>query len=71
MKQEEVYQQFEKHFPQFSEHVEEWFPNGKDSIRVRIQSGSDFIFTYHNSWDWCLETVESFIKKLKGDYKMC
>lgn len=71
MSQEEVYKQFTTKFPQFAEHIQEWFPNGRNSVRVRMKTGSDFIFTYHNWNDWCFETVESFIKKLKGDKKMC
>jgi hypothetical protein len=70
MKHEDVYKQFSKQFPEIAIHVEDWFPNGKDSVRVRIKSGSDFVFTYHNFYDWCYETLESYIKKMKGGHKM-
>lgn len=70
MKHVEVYENFERMFPERAIFVEDWFPNGKDSIRVRIKSGSDFIFTYHNWLDWSLETIESFIRKMKGGHKM-
>lgn len=62
----EVYKQFDSMFPEISKHVEEWFPNGKNSVRVRIKSGSDFVFTYNDWNDWCYETVDSFIRKLRG-----
>ena len=70
MKHVEVYEKLKELFPMYVENSEDWFPNGKDSIRVRIKSGSDFIFTYHNFYDWCYETLESFIRKMKGGHKM-
>lgn len=70
MKHVEVYENFERMFPERAIFVEDWFPNGKNSVRVRIKNGSDFIFTY-NSWvDWCFETVESYIRKMKGGRQM-
>lgn len=70
MSHEKVYEWFESYFPQFSKHIVEWFPNGKDSIRVRRSGNQDFIFTFHGIDDWCFETVDSFIKKLKGEREM-
>lgn len=67
----DVYEKFKEMFPDHSSYVDEWFPNGKNSVRVRIKSGSDFIFTYNNVFDWCYETTDSFINKLmKGGQKM-
>ena len=71
MLQEDIYKQFIRQFPQYSKQVTGWFPNGRNSVRVRLYSGSDFIFTYQGNSDWCFETVDSFIRKLKGDKKMC
>ena len=70
MLHEDVYKNFKDKFPQYSKHITEWFPNGKDSIRVRMKYGSDFVFTYHNWTDWSFETVDSFINKLKGGRTM-
>ncbi len=50
--------------------IADWFPNGKNSIRVRIDGGSDFVFTYNNWTDWCYETVESHIRKMRGGANM-
>ncbi len=66
----EVYKKFITMFPEVSEHLETWFPNGKNSIRVRVKSGSDFVFTYNDWTDWCYETVESYIKKMRGGSAM-
>ena len=70
MLHEDVYKKFEQQFPQYSKCISEWFPNGKDSIRVRAESGSDFIFTYHDWTNWRFETVDSFINGLKGGRTM-
>ena len=67
MLQEEVFHQLSRYFPEYYENTKEWFPNGKDSIRVRLYSGSDFVFTYHSDNDWCFETVDSHIRKMKGE----
>lgn len=70
MTHKKVYEWFTLYFPQYAEHVEAWFPNGKNSVRVRQTNGHDFVFTYNGINDWRFETVESFIKKSKGDRAM-
>ena len=40
-----------------------WFPNGKNSIRVRRRPFEDIVFTYHNDKSWSLETVDMFIDR--------
>ena len=67
MSHEKVYEWFEHYFPQYSKHIIEWFPNGRESIRVRRSDKQDFIFTFHSPDDWRFETVDSFIKWLKGE----
>lgn len=69
MTHKEVFEKFEKCFPQFAETVECIFPNGKNSIRVRIAYLRDYIFTFNDEYDWCFETVDSFIKRMKGEKK--
>lgn len=70
MSHEKVYEWFESYFSQYSKYVVEWFPNGRNSIRVRQSNGHDFIFTFYEHNDWCFETVDSFIKRLKGEREM-
>lgn len=62
----EVYEKFKMKFPEYAKHLEDWFPNGKNSVRVRLKSGSDFVFTYINEDDWCFESVVSHIRKMRG-----
>lgn len=65
MMHKEVYEWFKLYFPQYSEHVETMFPNGKNSIHVRQTNGQEFIFTYNSKKDWRFETMECFLKKDK------
>lgn len=52
-------------FPQYAGPMTEWFPNGKNSIRVRYsKTRPDVIFTYNSTKDWRLETIDSFIKSM-------
>lgn len=65
MLHDDVYKQFKQKFPQFSKQIIQWFPNGRNSIRVRRMDGQDFIFTYQGKQNYSLETVDSFIDRLK------
>lgn len=38
-----VFECFQEHLPAFAEKVETYFPNGKNSIRVRQKDGKEFI----------------------------
>ena len=67
MLQTDVFEWFKLYFPQYVKHVETWFPNGQNSVRIRQTNGQDFVFTYNGKQDWCFETIDSYIKKMKGD----
>ena len=64
MTHDRIYKIFESLLPSYRVLVSQWFQNGKNSIRVRIE-GNDYIFTYNNPKDWKFETVESFLKGMK------
>lgn len=32
--------------------IEQWFPKGERSIRIRFKNNEDFIFTYYNKEHW-------------------
>jgi len=68
MSHNEVYKWFELYFPLYAgdNKVAAWFANGKNSIRVRQTNGQEFIFTYDGKYDWRFETVNSFLKRMKG-----
>lgn len=67
----DVYKCFKLYFPQFADgNAEMWFPNGKDSIRVRMKDKREVIFTCGGKDNWKLETMKSFINGRKGEKVM-
>lgn len=47
--------------------VQAWFPNNRDSIRLREKGKTDeLIFTFKDKGEWCLETKEHYISRVKG-----
>lgn len=53
--------------------IDEWFPNGKNSIRVRfkkttlpfeLNKDGELIFTAESRDEWRLETIDSWIKSI-------
>lgn len=70
MTHKEIYNWFALYFPQYAEHVELWFPNGKNSVRVRQTNKQEFVFTYNGAHEIIFETIDSHIKRMqKGDKK--
>lgn len=55
---------FERMFPNYAGvKINVWFPNGRNSIRVRHHNKREYVFTFNGPSDWKLETIESFLKK--------
>ena len=67
MTQREVYEWFKTHFPQYAANVTEWFPNGKSCIRLRLKNHQELVVTYNGCDDWALESLDRFIKRMKGE----
>ena len=57
----DVYKHFEMLFPEKAEKGIKYFPNGKNSIRVRNVNKPEMIFTFKSPLDWKLETIDSFL----------
>lgn len=51
-----LYERFATHFPQYMYSENQYYPNGKNSIRIKVAGGQEFIFTFHNESDWRFET---------------
>ena len=68
--QEKVYCKFKSMFPDMSKYTAVWFPNGRNSIRIRDINRHELIFTYCDENNWRLETVNEFLKNMKGGCKM-
>lgn len=70
MSHKELYKLFELYFPDYAgDKVELWFPNGKNSIRVRQTNKQEFIFSYIDQKTWRFETVNNFLKNIRGGNK--
>ena len=68
MSHAEVYKAFRQYFPTYvGENIAAWFPNGRNSIRVREANGDEFIFSFNNGKDWKFETIGSFLNGKKGE----
>jgi len=65
----ELIKRYQALFKYSVQDIDVWFPNGKDSIRVRSLSKEEYIFTYKNEKTWKLETVNHFIKNMRGNEK--
>lgn len=70
MLHKDIFEKFKDLFPQLAETVEEWFPNGRHSVRVRTQDNHEYAFTFHRQHSWSLETIDCFIERMKGGSKM-
>lgn len=68
-----IYDAFKDMFPNYVNESVVYFPNGKNSIRLRGVDGYRFyrqelVFTYYDNRNWRLKTVDQFIKRMtKGD----
>lgn len=59
-------ERFKKLFPQYVEHIDVWFPNGRNCIRIRLKDKREIIFTYDDNRHWLLETVDHYIDRIKA-----
>lgn len=55
----QVYGFFQTCLPDQAKEVKEYFPNGKNSIRIRKTNGQEFIFSLREPKAWKFETIES------------
>ena len=69
MSHTQVYKCYKSWLPDHAARTKEYFPNGKDSIRIREVGGQEFIFTVLGEMSWKWETIAHFIKDLKGEKK--
>lgn len=65
----QIYKHFEEYLPDRARKVTEYFPNGKNSIRVRQANKQEFIFSFNGPKAWRFETVEQFLACMRGEKK--
>lgn len=56
-----VYEQFNLLFPQYTDCVAEWYPQGKYRIRIALTNGVRLAFRFVSHTDWRLETEQSYM----------
>ena len=66
MAHKDVLSIFKRNFEELYSRITVWFPCGKDCVRIRFANGDEIMFTYHGEKDWCLESVNSYVSKMKG-----
>lgn len=65
MPHKEVLERFKKFCNIDDVLIDRWFPNGKNSVRVRLRNHfTDLVFTFKSHNNWKLETVNSFIDSM-------
>lgn len=57
----QVYGFFQTCLPDQAKEVKEYFPNGKNSIRIRKTNGQEFIFSLREPKAWKFETIDQFL----------
>ena len=62
----QVYGFFQTCLPDQAKEVKEYFPNGKNSIRIRKTNGQEFIFSFNGEKTWRFETIDQFLAGMKG-----
>lgn len=65
----QIYRYFKECLPDRAKKVTEYFPNGKDSIRIRQANKQEFIFSFNGYNKWKFETVSQFLADMKGEKK--
>lgn len=65
MTPKDVYKAFRDISRTTDEDIEMWFPNGKDSIRVKLRNKQELIFTYDSPKYWRIETRGAFLTDMK------
>lgn len=66
MSHEVIYNIFKRMMPIYGDKVIMWFPNGYSSIRIRLSTKEEYIFTYSSDRNWRFETVDNYISSMKG-----
>lgn len=65
----EVYGRYKECLPDRAAQTKEYFPNGRNSIRVRQNNEQEFIFTFIEPDSWKFETIDEFLAGMKGEKK--
>lgn len=74
MTHNDVYKKFASFFPDYASDVDLWFPNGKNSVRIRSKGRAEFVkglpeyvFTYNGDFEWSFETIKNHLSRTKNE----
>lgn len=62
MTNKKILDYFKQLFPQYADQMTGWSPNGKNTIKIRLNGRQDFMFTYISKNNWRFETAGSYSK---------
>ena len=66
MTQQMIFDQLIARFPQFSNLISRWFPNGPNAIIIELLNKEELIFTFDSPLNWRLETINNYISNKRG-----
>lgn len=61
----QVYEKFKNLMPFYGDKTKKWYTNGKNSIRVVLDTGQQYVFTVFSENNWQFETLDRFLKRMK------
>ena len=62
-----VLQIFTKILPEMAKQIDQHWPNGRNSVRIKLMNGSQVVFTILERDLWRLESLHSFIRSITSD----
>ena len=65
MIRKDVFEAFKDITHMSDERIDTWFPNGRNSVRIRLKTKQELIFTYQSKNYWRLETKGAFLTDMK------
>ena len=65
MTHDKIYEKFKLKLMLIDSEIDCWYPNGKNSIRIRSYMYGEMIFTYQSKDVWKIESVESYLNSIK------
>ena len=62
-----VLQIFSKILPELAKQIDQHWPNGRNSVRIKLRNGTQVVFTVLERDLWRLESLHSFIRSIVED----
>lgn len=66
MTHDRIYAIYKELLPFYYKQTKMYFPCGQNTIRVRLENGRDYVFIFASDNSWSFETLDRYLKKMKG-----